>query len=443
MRNTSSNSFLVSRAKGAFLGLALGDALGTSLEFKPPGSFEPITDMLGGGPFGLDAGQWTDDTSMALCLADSLLARGKNDIDDQMVRYIRWANNGENASTGTCFDIGNTIRQALDRYLATGKAKAGRDDEYSAGNGSLMRIAPIALFYHSKSIPVLLKAAADASMTTHAEPRCIQACQLYCYYLQRLLRSPATPTKEALLFELSKPMQVRTENWHAQIKAITEGCFIRKPVSQIRGRGFVVESLEAALWCFWHSDSFEQGALMAANFGDDADTTAAIYGQLAGAYYGYQSLPQRWLDRLYWRANIEDLALMLVRYPSRQKLAKFVQFNQEWTETFSNYPRHSEQLVEHAISMFFTSLSVYDICIPDWDWMDWLDRNQLKQLSASQLRQWIDRAGTGQLIAYLTMLVRSERFCHGTIAESIEQGTLQAVIAGLDEGPTNHEPVNG
>jgi ADP-ribosylglycohydrolase len=135
------------RYRGCLLGLAVGDALGTTLEFKPPGTFEPITDMMGGGPFGLLPGQWTDDTSMALCLAESLIACRGFDPVDQLTRYCRWYREGHLSSTGRCFDIGNTVRAAVERFGRTGEPYPGPTDPRSAGNGSLMRLAPVPLFF--------------------------------------------------------------------------------------------------------------------------------------------------------------------------------------------------------------------------------------------------------------------------------------------------------
>ena len=136
------------RYRGCLLGLAIGDALGTTLEFTPPGQFEPISDMVGGGPFGLKPGQWTDDTSMALCLAESLIECDGFDARDQAQRYVRWYREGHWSSTGMCFDIGNCTRKALERFEETGDAFSGGTDEHDAGNGSIMRLAPVPLFYH-------------------------------------------------------------------------------------------------------------------------------------------------------------------------------------------------------------------------------------------------------------------------------------------------------
>ncbi|MGD9975636.1 MAG: ADP-ribosylglycohydrolase family protein, partial [Desulfatirhabdiaceae bacterium] len=137
------------RYQGCLMGLAAGDALGTTVEFKSPGSFSPLTDIVGGGPFDLDKGQWTDDTSMALCLAESLVKCGTFNARDQMERYTRWWKDGYLSSNGQCFDIGNTVSQALRQYARTGDPFSGATDPYSAGNGSLMRLAPVPLFYAS------------------------------------------------------------------------------------------------------------------------------------------------------------------------------------------------------------------------------------------------------------------------------------------------------
>src|SRR6185295_11989560 len=135
------------RFRGCLLGLAVGDAVGTTLEFRRRGTFEPLTDMVGGGPFGLLPGQWTDDTSMALCLATSLVERDGFDARDQMERYCWWADRGYLSSTGKCFDIGNTVASALRRYQRDGNPYAGSRDQNSAGNGCIMRLAPIPMYF--------------------------------------------------------------------------------------------------------------------------------------------------------------------------------------------------------------------------------------------------------------------------------------------------------
>ncbi len=156
----------ISRYRGSLLGLAVGDALGTTLEFKSPGTFLPITDMVGGGPFNLEPGEWTDDTSMALCLAESLIEKEKFDPIDQMQRYLKWYRDGHLSSNGKCFDIGMTVGNALRKFEKTKDPYSGSEDPNSAGNGSLMRLAPIPLVYANDEI-VAMEKAVESSRTTH------------------------------------------------------------------------------------------------------------------------------------------------------------------------------------------------------------------------------------------------------------------------------------
>jgi ADP-ribosylglycohydrolase len=158
------------RYRGSLLGLAVADAIGTTLEFQPPGSFTPIDDMVGGGPFLLEPGQWTDDASMALCLAASLVEKQAFDPADQMDRYLRWYKEGYMSSNGRCFDVGNTVRDALHRYRQTGDPYAGSTDPYSAGNGSIMRLAPVPMFYGRDPIQAI-EQPGQSSRTTHGRKR--------------------------------------------------------------------------------------------------------------------------------------------------------------------------------------------------------------------------------------------------------------------------------
>ena len=293
------------RYRGALLGLAAGDAVGTTVEFSPPGTFEPVSDMTGGGPFGLQAGEWTDDTSMALCLAESLVERHGFDAADQMRRYLEWRDHGHLASNGRCFDIGATVNSALWRFERNGDPWAGSTDPNTAGNGSIMRLAPVPLFYAADAA-LAVAMSGDSSRTTHGAATCIDACRYLGGLLVGALRGA---TKDTLLAPLYHPVPGAT--WidlDPAIADVAAGSFRRKSPPAIRGTGYVVESLEAALWAFYHADSFESGCLLAVNLGHDADTTAAVYGQLAGAYYGAAAIPRRWGDRLAKRDLIIALA---------------------------------------------------------------------------------------------------------------------------------------
>jgi ADP-ribosyl-[dinitrogen reductase] hydrolase len=286
-----------SRARGAFLGLAVGDALGTTVEFRARGSFEPLTDMVGGGPFALEPGQWTDDTSMALCLAESIVEAGWDPVD-QLTRYVRWWREGYLSSTGTCFDIGNTVAQALRSFEQTGDPAGGPTGARSAGNGSIMRLAPVPLRYAASG--QLLERAAESSRTTHGAATAVDACR----YLAALVAGAvAGRPKHELLDKSFFPDAMTPE-----IAAIAAGSFRDKRRDDVKGSGYVVDSLEAALWALASSDGFEDGALLAVNLGDDADTTGAVFGQLGGALYGEDAIPDRWLDLLALRETIELFA---------------------------------------------------------------------------------------------------------------------------------------
>ena len=286
------------RYRGALLGLAAGDAVGTTVEFKARGSFPPLSDMIGGGPFRLKPGQWTDDTSMALCLATSLLERNGFDAEDQMQRYNSWRVDGYMSSNGRCFDIGATVSEALSQYISNGNPLAGSNNPFSAGNGSLMRLAPVAMYF-SPDIEQVLHFSGESSRTTHGAKECIDAC---CYFASLLHEAFIGTDKERLLgSELFHPTT-------RKIKAIQQQGYRDKTISQIKGSGYVVDCLEAALWCFAQSDNFADAILLAANLGDDADTTAAVCGQIAGAFYGVQAIPVEWRKKITLADEIIHLA---------------------------------------------------------------------------------------------------------------------------------------
>ena len=285
------------RFRGCLLGLAAGDALGTTLEFKKPGTFEPIDDMVGGGPFGLKPGQWTDDTSMALCLAKSLIECDGFDPMDQMQRYVRWWREGYLSSTeGPAFDIGTTVRSALSRFERTGEPYAGSTDSNSAGNGSLMRLAPVPMYFAGDAEEAIDRSA-ESSRTTHGVAEAVDACRYFAGLLVDALKGV---DKDTLLAPRYCPVEGlwETSPLARKIAEVADGSFKHREPPEIKGTGYVVKSLEAALWAFHKSSDFRDGALLAVNLGDDADTTGAIYGQIAGAYYGVEAIPSEWRERL-------------------------------------------------------------------------------------------------------------------------------------------------
>lgn len=308
------------RYRGSLLGLAVGDAIGTTLEFTEPRSFAPLEDMVGGGPFGLRLGEWTDDTSMALCLAASLVEWKGFDAHDQMECYLRWRDTGYMSSTGRCFDIGGTVSSALWRFEQMGDPFVGSTNPHTAGNGSLMRLAPIPLFYAGNPHEAIEKAAAS-SRTTHAAQTAVDACR---YMAALIVGALQGANKEELLSSRYSPVPDfwQQQPLNAEIDEIAAGSFKRRQPPEIRGSGYVVKSLEAALWAFYHSSSFREGCLLAVNLGEDADTTGAVYGQLAGAFYGEQGIPEQWRMRLAQHLLIESLADQLFELANRPVVAQ-------------------------------------------------------------------------------------------------------------------------
>ena len=287
------------RYRGALLGLAVGDALGTTLEFCPRDQSPLHTEMLGGGAFGVAPGEWTDDTAMALCLAESLVACQGFDPHDQMDRYVRWWQQGEMSCQGRCIDIGNATLASLMRYQAKPEtAYAGSEHACYSGNGGIMRLAPAVMVAGSLEQAVSL--AVHSSRTTHASPDCLDAAALMGGVLWRLLQGE--PMRKVL--SALTPL-----NYQGDIIArITDGDFRLLSRDAISSSGYVIDTLEAALWCCWNAPSLEEALILAANLGDDADTVAAVTGQLAGAAWGDEGIPERWLTPLAWREIITDKA---------------------------------------------------------------------------------------------------------------------------------------
>jgi ADP-ribosylglycohydrolase len=333
------NNDFLPRIQGSLVGLAVGDALGASVEFRPNTYMaeHPVSDMQGGGTWGLEAGQWTDDTSMALCLAASLIAKDGFNGYDQLVRYKRWFRNGYMSSTGECFDIGTSTRQSilefekrqrqsaqilqtqlditisehsLDKIIEEKFSQVKLDIQCgalnAAGNGPLMRLAPIPLFYFLSESDAIQNAGSSARFT-HGHKQAIDTCRFYSALIWNAVNGIS---KNDLLDSKFFCQHFKTR-LDEDVMKIIEGSYKNKNgyIDGIRGKGFILNAFEAALWAFYNDEnSFEKGVLLAVNLGDDTDTTAAIYGQLAGAVYGIEGIPQRWRDRLFQKNFLLTLA---------------------------------------------------------------------------------------------------------------------------------------
>jgi ADP-ribosyl-[dinitrogen reductase] hydrolase len=363
------------KAIGALVGLAVGDAVGTTLEFERPGSFRLIDDMVGGGPFGLEPGQWTDDTSMAMCLAESILDLGDLDPADQLRRYVSWFRDGYWSANGRCFDIGGTTRHALARFEWTGAVTDADIDQESAANGSLMRLAPVPIRWHN-DLGEAAERAGQSSRTTHPASRPVDACRVYAAMTAGLIQGRALDDVLDADFWQDGPLDPRVE-------AVIRGSWRNKQPPEIRGTGYVVNALEAALWAVAGAADFREAILRAANLGDDADTTAAIAGQLAGAHWGLSGIPVEWRERITSAERIAGIAGRLFDLGAASEEPPHPWVHDEfvhgyWVEPGSivagEYPGHPHSveearskvnlLVDHGIRTFVDLTTPHDNMAP-------------------------------------------------------------------------------
>lgn len=284
------------------VGLAIGDCLGVTLEFKRRGTFPRHTDIVGGGPFEFKAGEFSDDTSMALCLAQSLIDCSGFDARDQLTKYYQWVVHGYMSSNDKpAVDVGRTCGESIIRFAHTDQIDAPVD-EMGAGNGSLMRLAPVAMFYAHAPLKAI-EMCGDSSRTTHGAQEAVDACKYFGFLIVGALRGL---NKEQILDDSFYP---RVTSLTPKIADIALGKFKILDEHELKPSGYVVESLKCALWAIHNSCDYESAVIKAVNLGGDADTIGAITGMLAGALY--QNIPDRWTQKLVKRDLIEDLAAKL------------------------------------------------------------------------------------------------------------------------------------
>ena len=281
----------MSKIYNGLLGLVVGDAMGVPVEFNPRDSFK-VTDMTGYGTYDLPAGSWSDDSSMMLATVESIARLGKIDTDDIMKNFVRWVNDGEFTPYGEMFDIGRATRNAIQRYVAGIPAEqCGGIAEWDNGNGSLMRILPLAFTdcdYETVNA---------VSSLTHAHEISKAACRVYVFVARQLLQGK-TLEEIYKCFGMKQSMFDRLP----LLKDLTR--------DEIKSTGYVVDTLEAALWCNLKSSSYRECILLAVNLGDDTDTVAAVAGGLAGIIYGVggeRGIPEEWINQLARKEWIADL----------------------------------------------------------------------------------------------------------------------------------------
>ena len=301
-----------SQIKAALIGLAVGDALGVPVEFESRTTLQrnPVVGMRGWGTHDQPPGTWSDDASLTFCLAESL-ASGYSP-GDLGKRFVNWLNHNYWTAHGAVFDVGITTRQAILRLEAgVEPTKAGLTGEYDNGNGSIMRILPLSFALDGMTPEKRFARVRDVSSLTHSHIRSVVGCFIYVEYARLLLTGQE---KFVLLAELQRTVPDWLQEW--QIPAYEIDLFGRvlrypladEPDTAIRGSGYVLHSLEAAIWCLLTSDTYAETVLKAVNLGEDTDTTGAVAGGLAGLYYGFDAMPSGWVNSLARRNEILDLA---------------------------------------------------------------------------------------------------------------------------------------
>ena len=444
---STSSDDLRDRAVGAMVGLAVGDALGAAIEFKPKPRFALLEDMRDGGPHHLKRGQWTDDTAMALALADSLLHDPALDPNDLMTRFLDWYERGTYSCTGACFDIGNTTRSALMRFKRDLSPLAGSSSASASGNGALMRLAPVAVC-HWSSREEMLRVAELQTRTTHGSPATFTASATFAAMLADAIAG------QGLADILSGKAATRIDGgWRGLHR------------DRIHGSGYVAKSLQAAVWAVSRTTDFRSAVLLAANLGDDADTTAAIAGQLAGAVYGLSGIPGEWLDALAWRERLEQTAQELFElgqqntdsldeqpatigdafaapwmtgdWTLRERLTALAAFEPIFSAPNFRAATHIPSRPDGDIivlggyvyerqTMRFIRMAYAYGWVRTVDRSAWSDTPGGKALLED--RGALATANEDELAAVITTCIRAERFCDGALYTTFENGLILRVV---------------
>ena len=434
------------RAVGALVGLAVGDAVGAAIEFTSKPRLALLDDMMSGGPHRLQRGQWTDDTAMALALADSLLHDPGLDAADLMRRFADWHEQGTYSCTGECFDIGNATRAALDRFRRSGNPLAGSADEQASGNGALMRLSPVAI-RHWQDRDELRRVAELQTRTTHGSVATMEASRTFATLLADAISGMSLP--DVLC---SPTAEAARDSWRGRYR------------DQIHGSGYVVKSLQAAIWAVSRSTNFRSAILLAANLGEDADTTAAIAGQLAGAVYGASGIPQDWLDALAWRERLEQAGRelfdagytevieckqaalgnefsapwMTLDWTLRERLAALAgfrpAFERDGLRFSGKVPPHriGDMTVLGGTDYSENAMRFIQVCYDyGWvrvlPWSQWQDTERGRRLM--QDPRALAKATDDDLACIITTCMRADRFCEGYMASAFESGLITRVIA--------------
>ena len=429
------------RILDAVMGLCVGDALGVPVEFMSRRSLKlnPVISMREYGTYHKPRGTWSDDTSMTLCFLDSL-ATGI-DYDDIMKKFVLWYKEGHYTQYGEAFDVGNGTREAILRYISKVEPLCcGGRDEFNNGNGSLMRILPL-LFYLRSNYGENFYMKDEAfdqihkiSALTHGHPRSQMACGIYLTVATMLMDE--TCVNVAVKKGMDKVIKFYADNEIykdeiALFMRLQSETFEALPESEIRSSGYVVDTLEAAIWCLLKSNSYAECVLMAVNLGEDTDTVAAVAGGLAGLYYGLGQIPVEWVDAIPGREMIVGLSEQLYKSLLRECILEITQFipylkrmrGQTVCNYRNGYPVYDQSLLEFVDAVERSNLMVHDYL------------RIISEYGINHFDEIADRLKEANIeltLAILTGLVRQERFGEGLWKEAVEKELFLSALVRLE-----------
>lgn len=419
------------------MGLVVGDALGVPVEFQSREMLvaNPVVSMRAGGSHGQPIGTWSDDSSMALCQMESLMYG--LDYRDICTRFLRWAEDGYMTAHGEMFDIGRTTLAAIRKFAkGTLPLECGESGEYDNGNGSLMRILPLAFYTLGMKRTDRLKVVHNVSKLTHSHERSLVACDIYVQLACELLKGcPKETAYRRMLDDIESVYPEETQL--TPFQRILGGNIMKLNESQISSSGYVVDTLEAALWCFFTTTTYADCVLRAVNLGDDTDTVAAVAGGLAGIFYGSEDIPMQWKDCIVRKADIEAVCqgFAAVCKPFADLYAYIPYMESKPSYDWSSgtqgdgmpvmpYPNYDETLIA------FTELP-YALGFMDCNYSETIEKYGFTV--GDGLEYAIATANVELVLAILTAYIRGERFCDGLWGGCVKNGAFHAILVRLKE----------
>ena len=411
------------KLSNAIIGFIVGDALGVPVEFQRREKLKnnPVTNMRGFGTYNQPKGTWSDDSTMTLCLAESLV--NGLDYDDICGKFLDWVENGYMTPHDYLFDIGIATEKAITRYKkGVTPLECGGESEFDNGNGSLMRILPLVFYTFSMPLKQKFETVANVSALTHRHMRSKIACSIYVQFACELLKGYG---KEKALKQTINHINdyYRQEEELEHFSRILNAKIIDLSEDDIQSTGYVVHTLEAVLWCFLNTNNYSDCVLKAVNLGDDTDTIGAITGGLAGVYYGYESIPKDWIESI-----VKLDLIMNVCSKFKDTYNPFFEFD-KYISILKRKKNEKTHERYDADGNSYMNL-FYDMGFVDFDYLETL-RNYNIEENASILISAIHSANLELLIAINTYFLQQDRFCEGTIEECSKNGTFYKILNRL------------